>query len=316
MDVCEKIPVLAVAGPTASGKTALSVRLAQTLDGEVISADSMQIYQGLQVSTAKPTAEEMQGVPHHLMDFLPPDTPFSVADYCELAKNCIADVQSRGKLPILCGGTGLYIQSLLDNLDFSGDGADLDFRREMQALADTQGTEAVWQRLRDVDAEGAETLHPNNLGRVIRALELYRQTGLTMAQQRLRSRQNPTPYNALLLCLDFHDRQKLYERIDRRVDVMLESGLLDEARTFYEKYCGTEGTARQAIGCKEFIPYFEGACSLQEAVERIKRETRRYAKRQRTWFRRMDNVRYIYVDDGADVFASAMCVIREWRGTL
>lgn len=313
MDVCEKIPVLAIAGPTASGKTALSVRLAKALDGEVISADSMQIYQGLQISTAKPTAEEMQGVPHHLLDFLPPDTPFSVADYCERAKECVADVRARGKLPILCGGTGLYMQSFLENIDFSGEGSDPDFRQEMQTLADTQGTETVWRRLQAVDPQGAETLHPNNLGRVIRALELYRQTGLTMAQQRLRSRKNPTPYNALVLCLDFHDRQRLYERIDRRVDIMLESGLLDEARAFYAQFGAHEGTARQAIGCKELFPYFEGACTLDEAVERIKRETRHYAKRQLTWFRRMNHIQFIYADDETDAFASAMTAVRAWR---
>lgn len=313
MDVCEQIPVLAVTGPTASGKTALAVRLAQAMDGEVVSADSMQIYTGLRISTAKPTAEEMQGVPHHLLDFLPPDTPFSVADYCDRAKACIAAIHAHGKLPILCGGTGLYIRSLLDNIDFSGSGADPDFRKQMQTLADTQGTEAVWRLLWEADPEGAETLHPNNLGRVIRALELHRETGQTMAQQRRNSRKNPTPYNSCLLCLDFRDRQKLYDRIDRRVDIMMQNGLLDEARDFYEKYSGTEGTARQAIGCKEFIPYFAGERTLDEAVACVKQETRRYAKRQLTWFRRMDNMHFIYVDDTADVFASAMAIADGWR---
>lgn len=307
MDVSDnRIPVLAVAGPTASGKTSLSIALAKHFGAEIISCDSMQIYKDLRISTAKPDEAEMDGVRHHLLDFLSPDEPFSVADYCAMAKNCIEDIHARGKRVILCGGTGLYMQSLLTNIDFTGDGADPAFREQMQKLAAEEGNEKVWQALLTVDPEGAETLHPNNLGRVIRALEVYRSTGLTIAQQHEKSRSNPSPYKSFILCLDFHDRQKLYDRIHQRVDKMLSEGLEAEARAFYEKYGDADGTARQAIGCKEFLPYLSGEATMQEAVESIKKETRHYAKRQLTWFRRMQGVEFLYADETDDLVRTAI----------
>ena len=305
MAECDRIPVFAVAGPTASGKTALAVELAKRFDGEIVSCDSMQIYRGLSVSTAKPTAAEMQGVPHHLLDFLPPDEPFSAADYCKAASQVIADVYARGKKVFLCGGTGLYMQSLLENIDFTGSGANEKLRASLTDLAENEGNEAVWAKLHAVDPFGAETLHPNNLGRVIRALEMYEETGLTIAEQHARSRRNPSPYRSFVLCLDFRDRQTLYARIDRRVDNMLQNGLEQEARLFFETYGTDGGTARQAIGCKEFLPYFNGEITLEEAVQAVKRETRRYAKRQLTWFRRMQDVHYLYMDETADAVAKA-----------
>ena len=308
MDASDRIPVLAVAGPTASGKTALAVQLALRFGGEVISCDSMQIYTDLSVSTAKPTAEEMQGVPHHLLDFQPPDVPFSVAEYCALASEKIRGVTSRGRLPILCGGTGLYLRSLLDNLDFAGDGADEALRRSLQELAAREGSKAVWDRLYAVDPDGAEGLHPNNLGRVIRALEVYTATGRTVAQQRELSRMHASPYKSCVICLDFQDRQVLYTRIGQRVDRMLEQGLEAEARDFFEKFGTERSTAKQAIGVKEFLPYFRGECTRDEAVERIKQETRRYAKRQLTWFRHMPDVHTIYIDSVPDVLAAAEIV--------
>ena len=314
MDACKTIPVLAVAGPTASGKTALAVRLAQHFDGEVISCDSMQIYTDLSVSTAKPDKAEMRGVPHHLLDFRTPDKPFSVAEYCALAHACIADVAARGRLPILCGGTGLYLQSVLENLDFDGEGADPALRASLQALAAQQGSEAVWNKLHDVDPEGAATLHPNNLGRVIRALEIHAATGRTLKEQREVSRRRPTPYNSCVIRLDFADRQALYSRIDRRVDAMLEAGLEEEARRFFEKFGTEESTAKQAIGVKEFLPYFRGECTHEAVVERIKQETRRYAKRQMTWLRRMENVQTITVDSVPDVFTEAVRIAEAWPG--
>ena len=247
----------------------------------------------------------MQGVPHHLLDFLPPDVPFSAADYCKAAADVIADIHARGKKVFLCGGTGLYMQSLLDNIDFTGSGANESLRRELQHLAETEGNDAVWNRLYAVDPFGAETLHANNLGRVIRALEIYEETGMTIAQQREHSRRNPSPYRSFVLCLDFRDRQKLYSRIDRRVDDMLQNGLLQEAEQFYRTYGAAGGTARQAIGCKEFVPYFDGSIPLDAAVEAVKRETRRYAKRQLTWFRRMDGVHFLYMDETNDPVAEA-----------
>lgn len=306
MDAFEKVPVLAVVGPTASGKTALAVRLAKRFGGEIISADSMQIYSDLFVSTARPDENEMQGVPHHLLGFLPADVPFSAADFCALAKERAADIHARGKRVILCGGTGLYVQSFLENICFTGEGGDAAFRERMYSLAQEQGAEAVWRELYAVDPQGAEALHPNNLGRVIRALEIYRSTGLTTAQQHAQSRLEPSPYRSLTLCLDFADRQKLYARIDLRVQDMLRRGLEAEARRFFETYGFDGGTARQAIGCKEFLPYFRGEISYEQAVESICRGTRRYAKRQLTWFRRMPDIRTIYADAPQDVFDQAM----------
>lgn len=306
MGASEKIPVLAVVGPTASGKTSLAVRLAKQFGGEVISADSMQIYSDLFVSTARPDADEMQGIPHYLLGFLAADVPFSAADFCALAKACAEDIHARGKRVIVCGGTGLYVQSFLENISFTGDGGDPEFRARMHALAERQGNEAVWRELYAVDPVGAQSLHPNNLGRVIRALEIYRSTGLTIAQQHVQSRSLPSPYRHLTLCLDFHDRQKLYDRIDARVQDMLRRGLEAEARQFFEKYGFDSGTARQAIGCKEFLPYFRGELSYDQAVESICRGTRRYAKRQLTWFRRMPDIQTIYADADRDVFDQAL----------
>lgn len=309
MDACEKIPVLAVVGPTASGKTSLAVRLAKKFGAEIVSADSMQIYADLFISTARPDEDEMQGIPHHLLGFLPADVPYSAADFCAMAKACVADIHARGKRVILCGGTGLYVQLFLENITFTGEGSDPAFRAQMHALAEKQGNEAVWQLLHAADPAGAEALHPNNLGRVIRALEICRSTGLTTAAQRAQSRMEPSPYRSLVLCLDFLDRQKLYERIDRRVQDMLRRGLEDEARRFFERYGTDAGTARQAIGCKEFLPYFRGEISYEQAVEAICRGTRRYAKRQLTWFRRMPDVQTIYADAQTDVFDRAVSLI-------
>lgn len=306
MDVREKIPVLAVVGPTASGKTALAVRLAKRFGGEIISADSMQIYSDLYVSTARPDDSEMQGVRHHLLGFLPADHPFSAADFCAMAKECAADIHARGKRVLLCGGTGLYVQSFLENVCFTGEGGDPEFRAQMHRLAQEQGNAAVWSRLHAVDPDGAAALHPNNLGRVIRALEIYRSTGLTTRQQHAQSHLEPSPYRSLVLCLDFTDRQKLYERIDLRVQDMLRRGLESEARRFFETYGSDAGTARQAIGCKEFLPYFRGEITYEQAVEAVCRGTRRYAKRQLTWFRRMPDIQTIYADAQTDVFDQAV----------
>ena len=247
-----QIPVLAVVGPTASGKTALAVKLAKALGGEVIGADSMQVYQGMEIATAAPTMAEREGVHHHLIGILQPEERFSVAAYVARAQACIAEIRARGSLPILAGGTGLYIET-------------------------------------------AKQLHPANLGRVIRALELYETTGVTMSEQRERSRRGPSPYAPFYLGLDFRDRQRLYDRINRRVDQMVSDGLLEEAQRFLER--DPDGTGAQAIGYKELKPYFSGEMALEEALENLKRATRRYAKRQLTWFRRNERVHWLCWED-------------------
>ena len=291
----DKIPLVAVAGPTASGKTALAVELALRLGGEVISADSMQIYKGMDIATAKPTAAEQKGVPHHLIGFLEPTEEFSVADYAVLAHRTIREVHERGKLPILAGGTGLYLDAVVNNITFAEIETDSALRAELAGLAREQGTECLLEELRAVDPESAARLHPHNLARIIRAVEVYRLTGIPMSEHQRRSRLTPRLYRTALLGLNFRDRQRLYDRIDLRVDRMLEAGLLEEARQVLAQ--DSLKTARQAIGYKELIPYFAGEETLAEAVGRIKQESRRYAKRQLTWFRRNERINWIYIDD-------------------
>ena len=274
----DKIPLLVIVGPTASGKTSLAIDLALALDGEIISADSMQIYTGMDIATAKPSLEEMRGVPHHLIDFVPPDGCFSVAQYAPLAHAAIQDIYTRRKLPILCGGTGLYIQAVAENLALT----------EGELTHDAAGT---WQQLHEIDPAYAAKIHPNDNKRVSHALALYRATGVTLTEQNLRSRQNPSPYDARMIFFNARDRQHLYDRIDRRVDQMLASGLLAEAENQRPASPAepqrARDTAAQAIGYKELEPYFLGQCPLDEAIESLKRETRRFAKRQLSWFRRM-----------------------------
>ncbi|WP_444640701.1 tRNA (adenosine(37)-N6)-dimethylallyltransferase MiaA [Caproiciproducens sp. R1] len=294
----EKIPVAAVVGPTASGKSRLAVELALSRNGEVISADSMQIYKGMDIGTAKPTAEEMRGVPHHLIDFAPLSQPFSVADYVSLASDCISEVHARGRLPVIAGGTGLYIRSLLQNIRFTENDKDEALRKELAEKVEKLGVQTLIDELRSFDPASAQRIHPNNLGRVIRAIEIYRTTGVTMTEQLELSRQMPSPYDACIIGLDFQDRQKLYDRINLRVDWMMQDGLLAEAEEILNRP-GAQ-TAMQAIGYKELLPYFRSECSLDEAVESVKRESRRYAKRQLTWFRRDENIHWIMVDEYTD----------------
>lgn len=288
----EKIPLLVICGPTASGKTAVGVRLAEIYGGEIVSADSMQIYKGLAVSTAKPTAEEMRGIPHHMMDFLEPDEEFSVADYVRGARKCIEDIRGRGKLPIVVGGTGLYINSLVDNISFDHIESDDSLRKSLEEEAAEMGKDYMYEKLKKLDPEAAEKIHPNNLIRVIRAIEMYMLSGRTGEENRRESRRNESPYKLCMIGLTCFDRQLLYDRINARVDNMLENGLVEEVRRIYTDH--KPKTAFNAIGYKELLPYFEGACTLSEAVETIKQETRRYAKRQLTWFRR--DVRIIWAD--------------------
>ena len=300
--------LIAVVGPTASGKTELAVQLAKKYDGEVVSADSMQIYIGMDIASAKPTKEEMDGVPHHLIDFLDPYETFSVSDYVKLAARAIDKIIAKGKQPIICGGTGLYIRSLINNISFSDEEKNEELRRELEEKYDEQGGEAMLRELSGFDPESAARLHPSDKKRIVRAVEIYRSTGICMTEHIRRSKLVPSPYRVTAIGLTFADRQKLYERINLRVDRMLEMGLLEEAKKFYADEKGH--TASAAIGYKELRPYLEGRISLEAAVEKLKMETRRFAKRQMTWFRSDNYIHWIEVDNCDDLLAEAERIIQ------
>lgn len=290
-----KIPVIAVVGPTASGKTSLSINIAKNFSGQVVSADSMQIYEKMNIATAKPTVDEMQGIKHHLIGFQPIDKKFSVAEYVELANKCIEKIHNKGDIPVVAGGTGLYVDSLLQNIQFSKEENNSEIRNELTALFEDKGAEYMLNWLNEIDRETAGRLHLRDKSRIIRALEIYKITGKTMTEQKILSREEESPYDVLYIGINYRDRNVLYDRINRRVDIMLENGLLDEAKDFYNTSSDT--TACQAIGYKELAPYFKGELSLEECVEKLKQETRHYAKRQLTWFRKNENINWIYPDD-------------------
>ena len=289
-----KIPVICVTGPTASGKTALAVGLAKKYDGEVVSADSMQIYSGMDIATAKPDDEEMLGIPHHMIGFLPASENYSVAQFVEAASGIIRDIHSRGKTVIIAGGTGLYIDSLLNNITFSESTADEQLREKLREKAQREGVQSLVEELRTFDPESADRIEPNNIKRLIRAIELYRTTGITMTEHNIRSRSIESPYSAVKIGLKAHNRQFLYDRINRRVDVMVKKGLIDEAREVLSQPCGK--TARKAIGYKELVPYLNGEAELEEVLEELKKRTRRYAKRQLTWFMRDKSIQWFDID--------------------
>lgn len=284
-----KIPVIAVVGPTASGKTALGIRMAQAFGGEIVSADSMQIYTGMDIATAKPDKSERLAAVHHMIDFWDPKVRFSVADYVELAGKCIEDIASRGKTPVIVGGTGLYIDSLLGGISFASAAGDDEVRRRLSDEYDSFGGEEMLKRLSSVDADSAEKLHPNDKRRIVRALEISELSRRSKTQLDKESRAGESPYLPTYIGLTFSDRQALYDRINQRVDVMIKNGLTYEAAAANRD----DTTAAQAIGHKELFPYIDGEISLEEAVENLKRETRRYAKRQLTWFRRNDEIHWI-----------------------
>ncbi len=288
------IPITVIGGPTATGKTKLSLELAKRFNGEIISADSMQIYKKMDIGTAKPTQEEMCGIPHHLVDIIEPHENFSVAKYVELSKHTAEDIDNRGKMPILVGGTGLYIDSLIQNITFFKEPqSNHALRQELQAKYDSGKAEEMYAELVKIDPLTAEKFHPNNAVKLIRALEVYYETGKTLTQWAEKSRENPSPFKAAYMVLNFSDRQKLYDRIDLRVDMMMSAGLLKEAEEIYNMHLPLGSTAAAAIGYKELFSYFDGDCSLGEAVDKIKLNSRRYAKRQLTWFKRNKDVKWI-----------------------
>ena len=285
----EKTKIICVVGATASGKTDLAVKLAKAVDGEIISADSMQVYKNMPIATAVATKEEQDGVPHQLVEFLDTDQTFSVADFVERAKVLIDEITARGRVPIVAGGTGLFVDSLVKNISFSQVGSNAEIRNELAE----KSNEELFEKLLELDPKSAEDIHPNNRKRVIRALELC-MSGTSKTEQNENSMLIDSPYDALYIGIGYQDRQKLYDRINKRVDLMLEAGLENEARQMLDK----QGlTARQAIGHKELQPYIDGNITLDEAVEGLKRETRRYAKRQLTWFRRNENINWLYADE-------------------
>jgi len=303
----KKIPIVVIVGPTASGKTELSVKLAKKLDAEIISADSMQIYKNMHIASAAADEEEKDGIPHHLLEFLEPTESFSVADFVKPAAECIEDIISRGKAVVIVGGTGLYINSLIDNITFSEEPSSEALRAELTEKFDKIGGQAMLEELRAFDPDSADRLHPNNKKRIIRAFEIYISTGITMTRQLKESRRIESPYEPFMIGLSFRDRELLYERINLRVDKMLEKGLLSEAEAAYKS--SNTSTAAQAIGHKEFFPYFSGDVTLTEATEALKASTRRYAKRQLTWFRRDERVNWIYRDETEDVTSAALEIL-------
>lgn len=297
-----KIKTISVIGPTASGKTALSVALAGRLDGEIVSCDSMQIYRGMDVGVAKPTMEERAGIPHHLFDVCDPEEAFSAADYAAAAATVVADIASRGKAVVLCGGTGMYLDALMKISSFREKKSDEALRNTLAEFARVNGNEALHERLRRIDPEAAEKIHPNNVKRVIRAIEIYETMGITKTQLDAEQLSGESAYDNENVVLCCRNREFLYDRINRRVDEMLRNGLLEEVRALYEAGKLNGKTASQAIGYKELIPVLTGERSLDEATEQIKTATRRYAKRQITWFNRYPGVR-LFIDEEPSVAA-------------
>ena len=283
-----KPKIIGVVGPTASGKTDYAIRLAKERGGEVVSCNSMQIYRHMDIGTAKPTSEEMQGIPHHMIDIAEPEENFSVARFVKLARECIDDILERGKIPVLCGGTGLYFDSIINNLEFSEMETDEEYRQSLNALAEEKGCEFVHRMLREVDPRSADAIHPNNLKRVIRALEIYKVSGKPKSVLDREQRGEPL-YEGEIFGLS-RPRDVLYDRINRRVDIMMEQGLLEEVKTLLSMGISPKATSMQAIGYKELVWYLDGTLTLKEAVDKIKQESRRYAKRQITWFKRNPDI--------------------------
>lgn len=288
----EKRPLVILTGPTAVGKTALSVAFAKAINGEIISADSMQVYRHMDIGSAKVTKEEMEGVPHHLIDVLEPAEEFNVVLFQRMARQAAEEIESRGHIPILVGGTGFYIQALLYNIDFAENDEDRRLRRSLEEIAKEQGASALYEKLRAVDPESCEIIHANNVKRVIRAIEFYEKTGKKISAHNREQRQNISPYRFAYFVLN-DDREKIYRQIDQRVDLMMERGLVEEVRALRAMGCSRGMVSMQGLGYKEILSYLEGEISQEEAVYLIKRDTRHFAKRQLTWFKREKEVTWI-----------------------
>ncbi|MBQ7224967.1 MAG: tRNA (adenosine(37)-N6)-dimethylallyltransferase MiaA [Clostridia bacterium] len=306
--------VIAIVGPTAVGKTALAIELAKRYNGEIISCDSMQVYKGMDIGTAKPTREEMAQVKHHLINIKEPNESFSCADYAALAKKAIADIEKRGKTPIFCGGTGLYLDSVIEIPSFCETAKDEGYRQELEKMAREQGNESVHALLCKIDPESAEATHPNNVKRVIRALEIFKCTGVTKSEWDRRSREAKPPYEATVLFLTCEDREEMYRRIDSRVDIMMAEGLMFEVRGLYEAgLLDTKYTSSGAIGYKELLPVFTHGENVGDCVAELKTATRHYAKRQLTWFNKKKSYHKIYVDKENPI-ERAMEILGDFNG--
>lgn len=295
----KKIPLIVVGGPTASGKTALAIELAKALDGEIVSADSMQIYKYMDIGTAKPTADELKECPHHLIGFREPDCDFSVADYTELAHKTIADITARGKVAIMCGGTGLYINSVVNDVDFGEYENNYELRKSLDELVKKDGAGVLLDMLAEFDPVSAKRLHPNNIKRIIRAIEFYKVSGVPISEHQERTKLKESRYDATMFLIN-HNREVLYDRINRRVDIMISDGLVDEVRSIMNMGYSRDLNSMQGIGYKEMIAYLEGEISLADAIDMIKQNSRRYAKRQLTWFRRDDRINMLSPDDAVN----------------
>ena len=302
-------PLIILTGPTAVGKTALSIRLAKAVNGEIISADSMQVYKMMDIGTAKIMPADMQGVKHYLIDEFMPDEDFNVVKFKQLALTYMNEIYAKGKIPILVGGTGFYIQAILNDIDFTQTVEDTSYRDYLQQVADERGVEYLYEQLREVDEEATKTIHQNNVKRVIRALEYYHQTGKKISEHNEEQKQKESPYNFAYFVLN-HDRSILYDRIDKRIDIMMEQGLLDEVTSLLKKGYSKELVSMQGLGYKELLAYLEGECTLEEAVYVLKRDTRHFAKRQLTWFKREREVIWLNkseFDDNEDAILEKMC---------
>jgi tRNA dimethylallyltransferase len=306
-----KPKVIVICGPTASGKTALSIELAKKIDGEIVSADSMQIYKDMDIGSAKPTIEEMQGIKHYMLDFVLPSQRYSVADYKKDATNAIEEIISKGKTPIVVGGTGLYVDSLIYNIDYPQMEFDEEYRNKLEERAEKEGLQKLYEEAKSIDSKAMEKISPNDKKRILRVLELYHQTGKTKTEQEMESRKNDVPYDYYVFALTM-DREKLYNRINLRVDIMVEQGLICEVQNIVQKY-SQYPTAMQALGYKEIKEYLDGKISKEEAIEKVKHETRRYAKRQLTWFRK--NKQTIWLDASNEKEENIKIILEEtnWK---
>lgn len=292
-----KEKVIVICGPTASGKTALSIELAKKINGEIVSADSMQIYKDMNIGTAKPTKEEMQGIKHYLIDCVSPEERYSVAQYKQDAKATIKEIIAKGKTPIIVGGTGLYVDSLIYEIEYNDVKIDENYRKELEKIVEEQGLEELYKKALEIDPVAMKKISPNDKKRIMRVLEIYKTTGKTKTEQELESRKNPVEYDYKIFAINW-DREILYQRIDKRVDIMIEQGLIDEVRDILKKY-NKFPTAMQGLGYKEAVDYINGIYTKEEMIEKIKMETRRYAKRQLTWFRK--NKQTIWLDGTNDI---------------